>query len=76
LDEVPRDSRIAVEEIFGPVIPIIPVDGEAEALQLNNASEYGLDACVFTRNIRHGLPPGAGHGRCFVTINAAPAHRA
>ena len=42
LADVPRDSAVATEEIFGPVAPIIAVRDEDEALALANATEMGL----------------------------------
>ncbi|MBU6267451.1 MAG: aldehyde dehydrogenase [Sphingomonadales bacterium] len=45
---VSNDSRIAREEIFGPVISVIPARDEAEAIAIANDSEYGLNASVFT----------------------------
>jgi 4-(gamma-glutamylamino)butanal dehydrogenase len=46
------DSRIAREEIFGPVCTLIVFDDEADALQIANDSIYGLGAGVWTQNIR------------------------
>ena len=43
--------KIAREEIFGPVISVLPFDTEEEALQLANATEYGLGGAVWTRDI-------------------------
>ncbi|MFZ4451250.1 NADP-dependent glyceraldehyde-3-phosphate dehydrogenase [Salibacterium aidingense] len=51
LDKVTTDSRVAWEEPFGPVLPIIRVKGEEEAIQIANESEYGLQASVFTQDI-------------------------
>ena len=39
------------EEIFGPVVTLQPFDGEEEALVLSNASDYGLSATLFTRDL-------------------------
>ena len=43
--------RIAWEEPFGPVLPVIRVHSIEEAVELANRSEYGLQASVFTRDI-------------------------
>jgi glyceraldehyde-3-phosphate dehydrogenase (NADP+) len=50
-DHVTEDMRLAWEEPFGPVLPIIRVQDAAEAVEVANRSEYGLQAAIFTRNI-------------------------
>ncbi|TCL58556.1 nonphosphorylating glyceraldehyde-3-phosphate dehydrogenase [Kineothrix alysoides] len=50
-DYVTTDMRIAWEEPFGPVLPIIRVKNKDEAIEIANASEYGLQSAVFTQNI-------------------------
>ncbi|MFC4908241.1 5-carboxymethyl-2-hydroxymuconate semialdehyde dehydrogenase [Actinomadura gamaensis] len=50
--DVPRDARIFQEEIFGPVVAIAPFDDEAEAVELANATRYGLAAYVWTGDLR------------------------
>ena len=47
-DRVPRDSPLAREEIFGPVLPVIRVRHAEEALAVANETRYGLAAAVFT----------------------------
>ena len=51
LDHVSLDMRIAWEEPFGPVLPIIRVKDKEEAIKIANDSEYGLQSSVFTENI-------------------------
>ena len=48
---VTHDMRIAREEIFGPVISVLPFDTEEEVLRLANDTEYGLGGAVWTRNL-------------------------
>jgi 4-(gamma-glutamylamino)butanal dehydrogenase len=47
-DEVDHDSRLAQEEIFGPVLAVVPFDDEDEAVRLANATSYGIAASVWT----------------------------
>lgn len=51
LDEVPAGAPVLTEEIFGPVLPIVPFDSTEEAIALANATEYGLASFVFTRDL-------------------------
>lgn len=48
--DVSNDSLIAREEIFGPVLCVIPVDGEEEAVAVANNSDFGLSGSVFTQD--------------------------
>ncbi|MFP4698250.1 MAG: NADP-dependent glyceraldehyde-3-phosphate dehydrogenase [Eubacteriales bacterium] len=54
-DNVKTNMRLAWEEPFGPVLPIIRVDSIDEAIEITNESEYGLQASVFTKNIDKAL---------------------
>ncbi|RKL64992.1 NADP-dependent glyceraldehyde-3-phosphate dehydrogenase [Salipaludibacillus neizhouensis] len=51
LDNVTEDMRIAWEEQFGPVLPIMRVSNELEAIDLEKRNEYGLQASIFTKNL-------------------------
>ncbi|HEX9025913.1 MAG TPA: NADP-dependent glyceraldehyde-3-phosphate dehydrogenase [Clostridium sp.] len=50
-DRVTTDMRLAWEEPFGPVLPIIRVKDKDEAIEIANKSQYGLQSAVFTENI-------------------------
>ncbi len=50
-DKVTNDMKIAWEEPFGPVLPIIRVKDKDEAIKIANESEYGLQSAVFTQDI-------------------------
>ncbi len=55
IDNVTTDMRLAWEEPFGPVLPIIRVKDTEEAIDIANRSEYGLQSSVFTSNIHHAF---------------------
>ncbi|MEW8955311.1 NADP-dependent glyceraldehyde-3-phosphate dehydrogenase [Clostridium sp.] len=51
VDNVTLDMRLAWDEPFGPVLPIIRISSIEEAIEISNKSDYGLQGCVFTKNI-------------------------
>lgn len=51
MDYITEDMRLAWEEPFGPVLPIMRVDSVKKAIEIANKSEYGLQSAVFTKNI-------------------------
>lgn len=53
--DVDPDSYLAQEELFGPVLGVIPVDGLEEAVAVANQVRYGLSASIFTRDIGKAL---------------------
>ena len=55
LDGVPADSLVAREETFGPIAPVVEIGSLDEAIELANASPYGLLAAIFTRDLSRGL---------------------
>lgn len=53
IDNVTVDMDIATDmEVFGPVVPVITFDTDEEALEITNASKYGLSSCVFTNDMK------------------------
>jgi aldehyde dehydrogenase (NAD+) len=52
---VSNDMRIAREEIFGPVLTVIPYEDEADAVRIAGDSEYGLAGTVWTADADHGM---------------------
>jgi succinate-semialdehyde dehydrogenase/glutarate-semialdehyde dehydrogenase len=55
LTAVPKDAPVLVQEIFGPVAPVVSFDTEEEAIRLANATEFGLVSYVYTGDLARGL---------------------
>ena len=70
LRDVNPTARVAQEEIFGPVLSVIPFDSESEAVQIANNTVYGLAAYVWTSNLSTGMRVAKAI-RSAVWINAA-----
>lgn len=69
LADVPADARVATDETFGPVAPVVTISSLVEAIELTNASPYGLLAAIFTADLESGLT-FADHVRTgWVNIN-------
>ena len=69
-DGVNNDMRIAREEIFGPVVSIIPFDTEEEAIRLANATPYGLSGSVWSSDIGKALRTAKGIQAGVLSINS------
>lgn len=73
LDHVTPSMRIAWEEPFGPVLPIIRISNVEQAIQHCNKNNVALQGCVFTRNIDQAVMISDAMETGTVQINAAPA---
>jgi succinate-semialdehyde dehydrogenase/glutarate-semialdehyde dehydrogenase len=69
LSDVPADACVAVEETFGPVAPVVAVDDLQHAIELTNASPYGLLAAIFTADLDRGLQFADSVRTGWVNIN-------
>ncbi len=70
---VPRSNALAHDEVFGPVMAVIPFDDEADAIALANATRYGLVAGVWTQDSSRALRVGRRMqvGQVFVNCYGA-----
>ena len=68
LVEVTHDMTVMNEETFGPVIPVMRVGDDEEAVRMMNDSEFGLTASIWTKDVRKGeeLAESVDAGTCFV----------
>jgi succinate-semialdehyde dehydrogenase/glutarate-semialdehyde dehydrogenase len=71
LDGVTPGMLIEREETFGPVVPIVEVRSADEALELTNASPFGLTAAVFTADLERGLAFAERARAGWVNVNAS-----
>ncbi|MBN9612762.1 MAG: aldehyde dehydrogenase family protein, partial [Actinobacteria bacterium] len=65
-----RGSRIATEEIFGPVVAVLPFDDEADAIRLANDTEYGLSGSIWTRDLGRGIRVARGVEGGNLSVNS------
>ena len=69
--DVSNDMKIAREEIFGPVLSVVPYDDEAQAVAIANDSDYGLCGSVWTADAEHGAAVAAQVRTGVVAINSS-----
>jgi acyl-CoA reductase-like NAD-dependent aldehyde dehydrogenase len=65
-----RTDRVVTDEIFGPVVSVLPFDDEADAIELANASVYGLSGSIWTRDIGRALRVSRGIESGNLSVNS------
>jgi acyl-CoA reductase-like NAD-dependent aldehyde dehydrogenase len=76
LAEAPETARVVCDEVFGPVCVVNAVDSLEDAYERANATEYGLQAGIFTSSISTALAAAEALEFGGVTVNEAPTFRA
>ncbi|RPE40305.1 succinate semialdehyde dehydrogenase [Streptomyces sp. Ag109_O5-1] len=76
LTDVPAGTNVACEEIFGPVLTVQKVNGEAEAFAAVNDSKYGLQAGVFTHDLQAAFRAHRALEVGGVVVGDVPSYRA
>jgi succinate-semialdehyde dehydrogenase/glutarate-semialdehyde dehydrogenase len=71
LEGVTGEMLVARDETFGPVVPVIEVSSDSEALEITNGSPFGLTAAVFTEDLERGLAFAEAARAGWVNINAS-----
>jgi len=67
--DVPVDDELANDEVFGPILSVIPIDDLEQAIAIGNSSEYGLAAGIHTRDINQAMKFARGIEAGQVYIN-------
>ena len=72
LDGVTQEMKVAREEIFGPVLTVTTFEGQEDAIEKANDSEYGLWAGIWTRELRRAHRVAAALDSGIVAVNEEP----
>ena len=75
LDEVRPESRVARDEIFGPVLSVLPWEDERDALAMANATRYGLTASIWTNDLSRAVRFAREVRAGYVWINGVSHHQ-
>jgi acyl-CoA reductase-like NAD-dependent aldehyde dehydrogenase len=70
------DAKVSCDEVFGPVCIVAPYDSLDEAIELANGTRYGLQAGIFTADVKKALAAAGRLEFGGVTVNEAPTFRA
>ena len=71
LADVDNAWRVAQEEIFGPVVCLMPFDTEEEAVRLANESPFGLSGTIWTRDLGRAIRVAKGIRTGNLSVNSA-----
>ena len=74
--EAPPHAKVSCEEVFGPVVTVSAYDTFDEAVELANGTRFGLQAGIFTNDVRRALAAAGRLEFGGVTVNEAPSFRA
>lgn len=74
LSNVSLESKLNLEETFGPVVPLIRVDSDEEIIAIANRNSYGLVASVFTQNLKRAYTFAEGIKSGMVNVNDASSY--
>ena len=72
LTEVDPNSRLAQEEVFGPVLAVLTYDDEDEAIEIANNSQFGLSGAVFSNDVERAVSVAERVKTGVVEVNGAP----
>ncbi|HXG75919.1 MAG TPA: aldehyde dehydrogenase family protein [Gaiellaceae bacterium] len=76
LADAPPDAKVSCEEVFGPLCTVTPYADLDEAIALANGTRFGLQAGIFTRDVKAALRACRELDFGGVTVNEAPTYRA
>jgi acyl-CoA reductase-like NAD-dependent aldehyde dehydrogenase len=76
ITDVADSSPLRCEEVFGPVVVVVPVQDTEDGLRAANASRFGLNTTIYTNNLAHALAFAGGAESGSVLINLPPSFRA
>jgi betaine-aldehyde dehydrogenase len=65
-----RTDRCMTEEIFGPIVAVVPFEDEADAITLANATEFGLSGSIWTRDVARAIRVARGVESGNLSVNS------